>query len=227
MKPAMESLHAEEQKNMQKIQAEKAEKQKKAAAEAKAKEAAANAQYMKDPSFAALAGILGANHAKQYMQHGQSVVNTMKKHGVDLTPVEGGLIQSYIGSHYEEMNSQAYSGAMDHSQWLYRKALVEALSKMPIHTGTAVRGIKGMTASQWAKYQPGKVIDAVTIQSAGKTHKLWGNYELRIKNASARSISALNGEGGGEVIFMPDVSFKVISVKGNVAEVEQIGGHIK
>jgi uncharacterized protein len=223
MQSAMESLVKAEKPKLEELKKQQAAKANEELKVKKAAEAQANAALLADPSFAALAGVTGGvQGAKNYIQHGKHYVDVMKKHGVDLTPVDGALINTYVGSHYETMNEQNYAHELDPAQWQYRKALQAAFEKMPKYEGDVERGIKNITAAQFAKYKVGKVIPTPAFASAGKKHKLWGKFTLKIKSKTARDISMLNSEGGGEVVFMPGTGFKVISNDGKVAVIEEV-----
>lgn len=208
--------------NMKPLQsaAQKAAAEKQAAAQAET--AKIHAEALKDPGFAALAGVVGMTSAKSMVNANHTYISTAKKHGVTLTPVDAGLINHYVGSGYADMNIQLYSGVLTPEQYSYRKQLEKALAKMPTYEGTVHRGLKGITAAQFAKYKAGHVVPSPAFMSAGKQGKLWGDYELEIKGKSAHDISMLNGEGGGEVIFPPHTAFKVVKVVGKKAYLEEI-----
>jgi hypothetical protein len=170
---------------------------------------------MKDPAYAALKGVGG--------QPNQHYANVAKQHGIDITPTEGGLLSHYIGSGYLGVNPALYEGTISKDQYAYRIALENTLKKFPkIENATVTRGLKNISAKDWAKYQTGNVVPSPAFMSAGKTGKLWGEYTLKINSKTARDISMLNGEGGGEVIFLPHTAFHVISKSGNKAVLEEI-----
>jgi phage-related protein (TIGR01555 family) len=192
-----------------------------AAAAQKAEQAKLIAEQMKDPDYAALAGVAKSN-TDDYVKRGKHFQKVMKERGVDLTPVEGGLIASYIGSHYEAMNMQLYEGKVKKEQYAYRKALEKALGKMPVYEGKVIRGIQNITKQDFAKYATDHVVPNPAFMSAGKKEKLWGQFTLEIHGKSARDISMLNGEGGGEVVFMPHTAFEVTSNNGYHAVLKEM-----
>lgn len=192
-----------------------------AAAAQKAEQAKLIAEQMKDPDYAALAGVAKSS-TNDYVKRGKHFQKVMKERGVDLTPIEGGLIASYIGSHYEAMNMQLYEGKVKKEQYAYRKALEKALGKMPVYEGKVIRGIQHITKQDFAKYATDHVVPNPAFMSAGKKEKLWGQFTLEIHGKSARDISMLNGEGGGEVVFMPHTAFEVVSNNGHHAVLKEM-----
>ena len=61
------------------------------------------------------------------------------------------------------------------------------------------------------------------FNSAGKKHKLWGDYTFDITSKTGADISSFNpGEGGGEVVFRMNTHFHVVSRKGKHIVLEEM-----
>lgn len=210
-------LKADIQTAYNEYQAEQQEKAK----TAQAKAAAEKAAKMADPDYAALSAA-AHGYEEQLIKSGEYVAKVAAQHGAKLTPTQGGLIKAYIGNSYEKLNQQLYEGVMEPGQYEYRKQLEVALSQMPVYEGEVTRGLQGINATIFAKYKPGHVVPSPAFMSAGKKEKLWGSFTLKIKGKTARDISMLNGEGGGEVVFLPHTHFKVVSNDGNTAVLEEL-----
>ena len=184
--------------------------------EAKQKEEVASlAKEMNDPEAAKHLKVLhdvGIN--KNYIDAAKSKI---KKHGLDISPVQGAYIQAYVGAHYEPVNAGLRQKKISKEHYKYAFELDKALSKMPQYKGTVYRGVS-LTNEQFAHYKNsiGMVIPEPGFQSAGVQSKLWGNHTMIIESKTAADIRSFNNhEGGGEVVFKNNTAFEVTKVEGN------------
>lgn len=175
-----------------------------------------------DPDYATLYNAVGAD-VDVYMHRAKSMLSNFEYAGVKgLTRSDCAFIAAYVGSAYHDMNKQFYEGTVEPKQFYLAKAIERALSKLPVYKGKVIRGLKNINKDQFAKYKPEHIVPSQTFMSAGKSSALWGSFELEIHGNSARDLSAINGEGGGEVVFMPGTAFKIVSNNGKRAVLHEI-----
>lgn len=135
----------------------------------------------------------------------KQVADFNEQHGLDLSVAQLGALQSYIGSSYKGLNKELRKKDGQSLEIIkFAKVFDEALAKMPIHEGYTQRGVKddvGFKIFQKYADNIGKVVTETQFTSAGIMSKLWGATTLHIQSKAARSLTMMNSEGGGEVVY--------------------------
>lgn len=193
----------------------------KAAEEAKSAEEAKHATLLADPAAKALAGKVGIESVKSYIDSAAHKIASKNLTGI--TPSEAASIVAYSGSHYNGVNAALRAGVMTEEQHHYAVLLNSSLDKLPPYVGVSYRKAS-MPESAKGLYQPGMVIEERAFTSTSKNSSTWhGDLRFEIHGKSGRDISKLSSHPDeSEVLFKSGSRFKVTGREGNKIILKEI-----
>lgn len=136
-----------------------------------------------------------------------------------LSKSEMNALMNYISSDSYKINNLLYTNSEINEEWgnfIYE--LDNALSKMPKYNGIVYRSLEIENQEQLDsilsifnnKYEIGKWNSY--ISSSLDIYDNSFNLQFKIKSKNGRNLTALNGEGSGEVLFMRNTEFKLVKI---------------
>ena len=232
--------YAEQQKKAQEEYKKQQEAAKAAAAKAKADAAEKNKQAMKDlgiteaeaEGFMALVQMVGPSKYNDLVADFKYSEQQAAKYNYPVTGFEYALIQSYVDGNYEDVNEALRKGVLSPQEHAYVRMLNGALEKMPKYTGDDLERGTNLTASQFAEYVPGKIIELRGFTSSGVNFKFTNkNTFYKIKAIGQRGADFSKGANPSEreVLFKAHTFFLVNKVEQkngkNYIWMEEVPGH--
>lgn len=158
--------------------------------------------YWLDKSTQGKADYWSKGHAKEKKEFG-------------LTDAEYGFIRAFTGP-FSHVNEEMRNGAMNDHVFAFKHIMNDALDKMPKYDGDKVWRKIGLTPSQQAMYEPGKIVHWQAFSSTSKNSNTWsGNTHFTIhKPKSGVDVSSISSHPSEAEVIMPaDTYYRVLSRK--------------